>query len=53
MTGMSIGTLFTLFIVPTFYTYIARDRRRPLATVPPPQVHGEPRLAETAEAHPL
>ncbi|MES2695498.1 MAG: efflux RND transporter permease subunit, partial [Verrucomicrobiota bacterium] len=26
-TGMSIGTLFTLFMVPTFYTFIARDRR--------------------------
>jgi hydrophobe/amphiphile efflux-1 (HAE1) family protein len=26
-TGMSIGTLFTLFIVPTVYTYVARDRR--------------------------
>jgi multidrug efflux pump len=21
--GMSVGTLFTLFVVPTFYTYIA------------------------------
>jgi multidrug efflux pump len=28
MTGMSIGTLFTLFIVPTFYTFVAHDRRR-------------------------
>ncbi len=26
-TGMSIGTLFTLFVVPTFYTMIAHDRR--------------------------
>lgn len=25
-TGMSIGTLFTLFVVPVFYTLIARDR---------------------------
>jgi multidrug efflux pump len=24
-TGMSVGTLFTLFVVPTAYTYIARD----------------------------
>ncbi len=26
-TGMAIGTLFTLFVVPTFYTFIAHDRR--------------------------
>ncbi|PSC06190.1 multidrug efflux protein [Alsobacter soli] len=25
--GMSIGTIFTLFVVPMFYTLIARDRR--------------------------
>ncbi|WP_414662207.1 efflux RND transporter permease subunit [Horticoccus sp. 23ND18S-11] len=28
-TGMSIGTFFTLFVVPTFYTFIAHDRRKP------------------------
>ncbi len=27
-TGMSIGTLFTLFVVPTFYTLVAHDRRK-------------------------
>jgi len=32
-TGMSIGTFFTLFVVPVFYTLIARDRR---ATATPP-----------------
>ncbi len=26
-TGMLIGTVFTLFVVPTMYTFIARDRR--------------------------
>ena len=26
-TGMAIGTVFTLFVVPAFYTAIARDRR--------------------------
>lgn len=26
-TGMSIGTLFTLFVVPAFYTVLAQDRR--------------------------
>jgi multidrug efflux pump len=24
--GMTIGTLFTLFVVPTMYTYLAKDR---------------------------
>jgi multidrug efflux pump len=27
--GMSIGTLFTLFVVPAFYTLLAHDRRKP------------------------
>jgi multidrug efflux pump subunit AcrB len=26
-TGMSIGTMFTLFVVPAFYTLLASDRR--------------------------
>lgn len=26
--GMAIGTLFTLFVVPTIYTYLARDHRQ-------------------------
>ena len=26
--GMTIGTLFTLFVTPAVYTYIARDRQR-------------------------
>ena len=26
--GMAIGTVFTLFVVPTIYTYIARDHSR-------------------------
>jgi multidrug efflux pump len=28
-TGMSIGTMFTLFVVPAFYTLLASDRRPP------------------------
>ncbi|HQY06121.1 MAG TPA: efflux RND transporter permease subunit, partial [Lacunisphaera sp.] len=28
-TGMSIGTLFTLFVVPAFYTLLAHNRRKP------------------------
>ena len=49
VSGMVIGTLFTLFVVPTIYTFIARDRSKmrrsqgeeeknvpvPTATVPP------------------
>jgi len=33
--GMSIGTIFTLFVVPMFYTLIAKDRRIVLAGMPP------------------
>jgi len=39
--GMSVGTLFTLFVVPVFYTYIAkRDRAFPEAE--PTQLQGAP-----------
>jgi multidrug efflux pump len=34
-TGMAVGTMFTLFIVPMFYTYIAERPRRPVATEVP------------------
>jgi multidrug efflux pump len=45
-TGMSIGTLFTLFVVPTFYTFIAHDRRRkPAAKF----AHGKHDVAPVAE----
>ena len=27
--GMSIGTIFTLFVVPMFYTFIAKETARP------------------------
>jgi multidrug efflux pump len=46
--GMAIGTLFTLFVLPMFYTYIARQdeaaeqRRRPESFVE----DGGPALAE-------
>jgi multidrug efflux pump len=29
--GMTIGTMFTLFITPAIYSYVARDRRKPTA----------------------
>jgi len=35
--GMSIGTLFTLFVLPMFYTYIARSDAAPAAE---PEAHG-------------
>jgi len=40
-TGMSIGTFFTLFVVPTFYTFLARDRRTkaPGTTAHPAAAH--------------
>jgi multidrug efflux pump len=41
-TGMSIGTLFTLFVVPAFYTLIAHDRRHAAKHAEPahPPAHG-------------
>ena len=32
--GMGVGTMFTLFIVPMFYTYIAERPRRIASAVP-------------------
>ena len=34
-TGMAVGTLFTLFVVPMFYTYIARRDAAPAEEAPP------------------
>jgi hypothetical protein len=39
--GMTVGTLFTLFVTPAVYTYIAREHRR------------DADAAETSGAHPL
>lgn len=33
--GLGIGTLFTLFVVPAFYVWLARDHRAPRTTTPP------------------
>ncbi len=33
--GMTIGTMFTLFITPAIYSYVARDRRRPAVAEAP------------------
>ena len=42
--GMSIGTIFTLFVVPMFYTLIARDKRTPAQAAEPAAVR-RPALA--------
>ncbi|CAN5306912.1 MexW/MexI family multidrug efflux RND transporter permease subunit [soil metagenome] len=53
--GMTIGTMFTLFITPIVYTYLAADRRggktRETRSDPhlPVVIHDKPRLAEAAE----
>jgi len=39
--GMSIGTLFTLFVVPMVYTYLARDHHRVIEEEAPP-AHPKP-----------
>lgn len=44
--GMTIGTCFTLFIVPTFYTFLARDRSKMIKDEPtkkdPPKTEPAP-----------
>jgi len=44
-TGMSIGTLFTLFVVPAFYTVLAHDRRKTAAESAPAAPGGVPHHA--------
>ncbi|KAA5598155.1 efflux RND transporter permease subunit [Blastochloris sulfoviridis] len=41
-TGMSIGTVFTLFVVPMFYTFIAKDKRVVAKTPSPMLAQGSP-----------
>jgi multidrug efflux pump len=31
--GMSVGTLFTLFVLPAFYYYLARRKRVPIVDI--------------------
>ena len=57
--GMTIGTMFTLFVTPAVYTYVARDRRQMPARHAPAPVAGcareapeearKPRIQEAAE----
>lgn len=44
--GMSIGTIFTLFVVPMFYTFIAKETRVEAARA---QTHPRPELLTAAE----
>jgi multidrug efflux pump len=44
-TGILVGTSFTLFVVPMFYTYISRKEMKAAAEAPADQPH-------TAEGHP-
>ena len=48
--GMMVGTMFTLFVTPAIYTYIARDRRRMARREPALSVEGsKPGLPKAAE----
>jgi multidrug efflux pump len=54
--GMTIGTMFTLFVTPAVYTYLARDRRlmrkarqEPAAVAEDKHLEGKAGLAEAAE----
>jgi multidrug efflux pump len=40
--GMTIGTLFTLFVTPVVYTYIARDHAAQRSRTEPAAPHGQP-----------
>jgi multidrug efflux pump len=40
--GMTIGTLFTLFVVPSVYVLIAKDHRKSARVAVPPQLDAEP-----------
>ncbi len=51
-TGMAIGTLFTLFVIPTFYTFFAQDRRpKNVDEFSPSHGHGHPSLPEPETVH--
>ncbi|MBL9206850.1 MAG: efflux RND transporter permease subunit [Opitutaceae bacterium] len=51
-TGMSIGTLFTLFVVPAFYTLIAHDRRPQSRPAGATHGHGTASTSH-ADVHPV
>ncbi|MBC7952731.1 MAG: efflux RND transporter permease subunit [Rhodospirillaceae bacterium] len=47
--GMSIGTLFTLFVLPVIYTLLASDRRKPTREEKDAKAHHAYEPAEVAE----
>jgi len=49
--GMSIGTLFTLFVIPSVYVLIAKDHRAEAKTNPRKAVESGPILGPTEGAH--
>lgn len=51
-TGMAIGTLFTLFVIPTFYTFFAQNRRpKGGDELSPGEGHGHPPLPQPEPVH--
>jgi hydrophobe/amphiphile efflux-1 (HAE1) family protein len=40
--GMAIGTMFTLFVTPAIYSYLARDHRKPAEAVTEPSAVEQP-----------
>ncbi len=51
--GMSIGTIFTLFVVPMFYTYLSSAHRKQFDEDDAPTPPAETRLADGTPALPL
>jgi multidrug efflux pump len=48
--GMTIGTLFTLFVTPAVYSYVARDRRGMIGAMHEPEAeHPRPKLVPKPE----
>jgi multidrug efflux pump len=47
--GMSIGTLFTLFVTPAVYTYVARDHQAGRALAPARKSEADRRFDDAAE----
>jgi multidrug efflux pump len=48
--GMTIGTMFTLFLTPAVYSYVARDRRG-MAAALAHQIQAEPVVHQALEPH--
>jgi multidrug efflux pump len=48
--GMTIGTLFTLFVIPSVYVLLAKDHRKEAAESRASESSGEHLLAEGAHA---